>query len=184
MYSELDKCQKFHDEYVETGCDKSSKEFESLMKSLMDTNRKYLKSIMKTNNRLDVDDVLMLSMQKVCEGIEMYTGLCPIVLWTFKISRHCFLDSVKVEKKRNLISLDSEMIYGCTESSYIIEEYNEDIIGRIAKVKNYDMFKDFSNGFRIKELSDKYGMSEGCIKSRLFRYKKEAKKCLCDERIS
>jgi RNA polymerase sigma-70 factor (ECF subfamily) len=145
----------------------------------------YLKKKFPSSRREDIEDVVQNALIKALRFSEHWKKDCSLKTWLCVIAHNMYLDSLRKTYIKNeyLLSTDEDLFLF---ENITVDDFSNDIISEDNHSELVDrLFFDYAENVHIqafklsvideidyKEISEKYNIPMGTIKSRVFRGKK------------
>jgi len=172
-----ERIQKLYEDYENAGST-SSPEFSKLISELIPVCKSYLRHNMNQSlyTKEDVEDVAMMSIEKVLMSIKTYKRKSGFLSWVGTICRNTLISYYNKYTRQSIL--------GVREFNGIDSMVRSDenlVYDMLPAHKDRDIFIKKMNGMSYKEISIETGINPIAIKTRVFRYKNNIKKYISNE---
>lgn len=138
-----------------------------------------------TNNPDDIQDLVQETLLRALKNIDQFLHNPRIISWLFVIMKNIYINHYRRRKQQYMYENQKVNEYydrGCfepftentVEKSLALKDVQQ-VLNKLPK-EHKEMFDYYLEGYRYKELSERYGIPEGTIKSRIFFIRKNLQK--------
>ncbi|MFZ4262116.1 RNA polymerase sigma factor [Sphingobacterium sp. HJSM2_6] len=140
-----------------------------------------------TKDQEAINDLVQETFLRALKYMDQFIQNPQVVSWLYVIMRNVYINQYKrLQHKQNY----EDIVFHYELQSATIEPFNEDISDKrmllndiskiVAKLPSSqgNMFNDYVSGYKYRELSERYGIPEGTIKSRIHIIRKNLQKQL------
>lgn len=140
-----------------------------------------------TADKHDAEDLLQETMLKALDNKDKFDPGTNFKGWIYIIMRNAFINNYQARKRQGDLFILSEPDFHflLRDDSFAFMEENHDVKDIRAALKtlpeeHYTAFMLYISGFKYREIAQKFGVSLGTIKSRIFYSRKKLKRLLSD----
>lgn len=140
-----------------------------------------------TSDPDEIQDLVQETLLRALKYIDQFFQNPKIISWLFVIMKNIYINHYRNRQQQRMYKNHALSVFqdrGClepfTENTIEGKFILKDIKKALAQfpADHSDMFKQYINGYKYKELADIYGIPEGTIKSRIHIMRKNLQKKL------